>query len=771
LWQAPVFVLGVGALVAVAAVRPTAARNGGCSFRRDLAEARRLLDRPDGDAPRAARLAERALEEADAAPDAAAEAQFLLGSALLRQAEQRGDHAAEQYAAARLHLEVAERLGVAEADAPRLQYRLGKALSAARDDPARVIARLKPALDQLPHDDPDLVDGYAVLTQAYLRLPQPDLAAALACNKALRDLPQAKEEVLASARLLGGELQLRLGDPEGARKSLERVGPQAPAEVQLKARLLAARSYEDEGRWAEAADLWQKALADDPPKPSAVLYHLGLCCRRLDRPAEAAQFWEKCVGLGAGDDTPAAALALAELRLQSDAPEAALDLLALAVDKVKAPADWPAGAPDLAAVRKLFADAADACTRAGRFDLALKLAEPYGRVAEPGKAAVLRATAAAAWGRARRAKAAQLSADDRAAEEKAAVELLRQAADAYAEAAEAAAPADQAEYLWLSAGLSREAGDAEPTAAKLDRYLRRDDVPDDHKGEGWYELAEARRQLKDAAGASQAYREAVKYQSRWAYLARCQLALASTAAGQLDDAENALELNLKLLRSDPDPEAEEKSLYALGDLAYRRGKYAEVVLRLAEAVGRFKDNPGNTRARFQLATSYRRLADQSRLNAKLGGDPQGGEKVQEKLNEQQRYLHNAHDEFDRLARFLETPEGQAHLTPEERLLTAFEVADCSFDLGNYAQALKEYERLHRLYPNRVEGLEALGGMLRCHAAVGDEEKKGKCMADMQDLFAALRPTMPESDQKLWTEWMTKAGIPRRTEAGKPTATP
>ena len=49
----------------------------------------------------------------------------------------------------------------------------------------------------------------------------------------------------------------------------------------------------------------------------------------------------------------------------------------------------------------------------------------------------------------------------------------------------------------------------------------------------------------------------------FAYRARYRLALAAEARGDLDDAKDDLELNLRLLRTaDPDPEAEEQSRFS-----------------------------------------------------------------------------------------------------------------------------------------------------------------------------------------------------------------
>ena len=61
---------------------------------------------------------------------------------------------------------------------------------------------------------------------------------------------------------------------------------QHPTPVVAEARVLRAKSYQEEGNWAEAAPLWREVLADrrnPPAEPGPVLYQLGLCSRRLEQ--------------------------------------------------------------------------------------------------------------------------------------------------------------------------------------------------------------------------------------------------------------------------------------------------------------------------------------------------------------------------------------------------------------------------------------------------------------------------------------------------------
>ena len=626
LWQAPVFVLGVGLLVAVGLGRPLQApHNSATPVRRELQQARRLLDNPNGDSIQAGKLAESVLEEKDKYPGATGEADLLLGTSLMRQAAQaEGARAAALWGQARQRLDAADKEKISDRDRARLQYRLGIVGYHTHDKPEDVVCRLKESIDQA--DDP--VEGYTVLTQEYLNLAKPDLEAALDANLKLRNLAEANEDVLAAARLLGGELELRLNHPGLARRVLEKVGARATPEIKAKALRLRARSFQDENHWAEAAALWQEAKADGQ-RPSEVLYNLGVCAERQGQTDEAARFWEECIQAG-GDETRPAALALAALRLKGPNPETALEMLALVVGKTT-PSEEGAHPPaDQPAVLKLFQEAGKTYLDKHNYDLAVRLAESFGRVGAPGEAEELRAKASMEWARVRQDEARRAETPEaKQTAQDAADHLFRQAATAYGAASELSAkPADKAEFLWLSAHCSWEGRDLEQAAAKFAAVLHLEAPEDQQKespyiqrqGEGWFLLGEARRRLKDLEGSEAAYMKCISYPTNYAYRARYFLALAAVTKGQLDGAQEMLEQNLNLLRDDPDPEAQEMSLYALGDLLYHRGNYRLVVQRLGAAVKHFPANPEATHAHYQLADSYRQLADQDHLDAKLDGD-------------------------------------------------------------------------------------------------------------------------------------------------------
>ncbi len=285
LWQAPLFLAGAGVLLFVWMSRPFAAHHA-CEIDRELARAREHLSRSNGDAGAAAENARRALVLAEAYPDRRGEALFLLGSAEVRLAD-RVPHleAAGFWQSARHHLEEAEGLGIKESDRGRLQYRLAKTLFHTGADPNQVAERLAATADLAD----DRAESYRLLTEAYLRLPEPNLKEALAANEKLRMVFNIAPELQALSQMQAAELLVRMNKPEAARKVLETIGSRAPAGVLAQKRAMLARSYEAEGQWEKAVEQWRVMLADN--RDAAVergpaLYHQGLCLARLGQPPD-----------------------------------------------------------------------------------------------------------------------------------------------------------------------------------------------------------------------------------------------------------------------------------------------------------------------------------------------------------------------------------------------------------------------------------------------------------------------------------------------------
>jgi tetratricopeptide (TPR) repeat protein len=785
LWQVPVFLLGMTALLWLWFVRPWAGEDPRRQITRDLEAARHVLAQPDGDLEAAVALARRAVKESRQFPEHTGEALLVLGLSHLRlaeksladaeagrveesDAERERESLEEHLASAREHLEEAEGEGVPEGQEETLQYALARTAFYQGEHPERAAEMLEETADLAE----DRAESYGLLTRAYLAIDPPDLKRALEANRKQRQVREAGEDVLAPARLLGGELLLRLGQPGEARKTLELVGEQAAPEVRAKARLLRARSYQEEGLWRDAAELYEQALADSKtplPSPARAYYDLGRCYRRLGETDSARTRWEECLRISkGGPEVVPAALDLALLYQEGKNHAKVLSILEKALGKVQKPADWDNPLADLARAREVFEAVAKGFRQAGRFEEEVQLARLYERIAKPGRAALLHGEAASAWARTVREQACK--APDKQARQKAearARELSCQAGEAFGEAAAVLTGQAQTDALWRGVQSSFACGDADRTVSALDRFLQRS-KDQARLGEGYFLLGETYRKSGRTGDAELAYRECIKYPTRFQYLARYQLALHSMARGELDDAEAALESNLRLMRLDPDPEAQEKSLFALGNLYYRRRHYSMVVRRLEEALGRFPNNPAAARAQYQLADSYRQLASQQNQNFILS-DPASPETRQFFQAEHDAWLRKAARAFTDLDERLRTdPEVRAALTEEERVEIPFAAAKCQLFSGNDKEALQIYERLAEEYDKDhfdqpLRRVRALGGIISCYSVnIGPESpERTRSLWRIKQRLAEIGQELPrlnEKDRQAWRNHVTPISL-------------
>jgi hypothetical protein len=168
------------------------------------------------------------------------------------------------------------------------------------------------------------------------------------------------------------------------------------------------------------------------------------------------------------------------------------------------------------------------------------------------------------------------------------------------------------------------------------------------------------------------------------------------------------------------------------------------------------DDPTATRAQLRLAESFQQRATQAATNASQATS----EKARLQLVlEQLDCLTGAAAEFDKLARFLSQlpPDVVAgHLTPEARLRVPFTLASCRFDLGQYEKALKLYDALVEKHKGTVACLEAMGGAVRCHAALAQYEQVEQRVADIRSQL----PLLPDQNMRAqWEQWLTLAAKP------------
>jgi RNA polymerase sigma factor (sigma-70 family) len=198
------------------------------------------------------------------------------------------------------------------------------------------------------------------------------------------------------------------------------------------------------------------------------------------------------------------------------------------------------------------------------------------------------------------------------------------------------------------------------------------------------------------------------------------------------------------------------SVFPRADELYQNRDYHGVCQLLQKPLERlrrdstFKDKEEVTRARFQLADSYFQIAVHDNQAFLMSENMSAGARKRYQ-REQWKRLQLAAEEFASLNVYLTTDAGKEQLTPQQRTMVPFITAKCWFNLGEYEKALKVYERLINSYPSQREGLDALGGAVQCHAALGQLDDVKHRLDQIRNLLTKL----PEEVRKAWQPWLTE----------------
>jgi tetratricopeptide (TPR) repeat protein len=266
--------------------------------------------------------------------------------------------------------------------------------------------------------------------------------------------------------------------------------------------------------------------------------------------------------------------------------------------------------------------------------------------------------------------------------------------------------------------------------------------------------------------------------------------------GEVDDADAALEHNLKLLRDERDDEAQETSLFAIGNLCFQRMDYPKAARRLEEALEHFPDNAEAVKARYNLALSYQQMGNQKNFN-EIIKSYKNQETIDHFVEENRRMLQRAAEEFEKLLPLLDMPEHSEQLPREDLLKIAAQAAqlpqdelvkiplraaDCRFFAGQYAEALVLFDRIadrcNKLprTPDRKTGddllalcgatgrlaqqvvwqdqmgdyLVALCGSIRCHGLLLGPMNNHR--AKLRDRIAEMQWTLKDVDEATQGQW-------------------
>ncbi len=780
LWQVPIFFLGATALAAVPLTRPYWNPDDPPAIERQLKAARAALDAKEPDLHQALQRGERVLSYSDRFPQFAGPAHFVVGSAHLKTADDPSttDVAAERKSA-RDHLERANEKGVVETDKPKLTYRLGKVWQLTGADPSQTVAALLKTADVA--DDP--AEGYGLLAQAHLRMQPPETAAAVdATRKQLaKAMPSSNPRQLADARFRLGELLLSFkGDKEKekeARLYLAKIEADAPAEQFYAARRLMAASFEETQEWSAAARNWEQARKDPALKPAekgAVLLRLGRCYAQEPNPPKAAAVYEEALTLP-GDEGQAAALRLAEIKLEKD-PKAAAEAIASALRGVASPEEYKNPLVPLDEARALLERATQACRTANDSAAVQTLSAAYGKLALPGRddeQAAQTADAAALDA----LDKAKTTPDRSAALEDEARTQFKQAAEAYERAAGKVAPGpEKAKWLWSSADRFLKAQQLTKARDVLGALTQMEGVlSEESLAEAWFKVAETHKLLSQNEAARAAFKRGLKPDGPYLLRSRHEIAMLDLADGKFDDAEAGLQENAKALRADARPDAtlQEMTAYALAEVAYQRQTpvreelrdYSTAEQRLLGALAQYPDGPAATRARMMLGKCFWFTASvKSRALLSVTLSDEERKQYQKAYSEN---LTKALEQYEAVERRLSVKQASGGLSADETVQlkhAQFWASDCYFFLRKYEEAINRFTALAQSYRQQPEEMIALSQLWQCHSYTSDAEKVTATLARMREAIDKVPETAwtgaaPTHQKSYWVKWLTDVAKP------------
>ncbi len=218
------------------------------------------------------------------------------------------------------------------------------------------------------------------------------------------------------------------------------------------------------------------------------------------------------------------------------------------------------------------------------------------------------------------------------------------------------------------------------------------------------------------------------------------------------------------------PAAEEfkQALFQLAQLYYRTGRYEESVAKLEELTVRYPNDEHIGQLVFLMADSYRKsagLVDVKLLATSNSPSAPAVDMVEANAARRSR-LEKARSLFDRS---IEVYSRKAPTTDTDRLyqkLSHFYRADCMYDLGNYNEAIKQYDAAAFRYQDDPSALAAYVQIVNAYCALGKLEEAKTANERAKWLLRRMPPesfqngafAMPKAYWEQWLKWTSASGM-------------
>ncbi len=671
------------------------------------------------------------------------ESLFVLGAVKAHEAE--GQWSASRGRAMHLiaarYLQQARSLGVPIGREAQAVYLLGRSLVRG-NQPEGAIPALNEALryPELPQ-----TEIHGLLTRAFLALPEPDLEAALASNTEVIADESLSEPERFDAQVMQAEILGRLGRYDEAMQALEGLGGSELEQSRLmvaRGRLAieSSRGLDPLDRRAivvRARDELGRATRLDPLNGQVTrraLYWIARSYEAVGDVVEAAdQFDQMTKQFGDTPEGLVATLSKASIAHGLGQTEAALAGYRAVLDAAGSPLTYQNGLLPLSSLRKALLAAHQEFTGAGDFAEAMALVDQFRPLFNEIEVTELRAKTHSRWGYTL-LDAAQ---SEEAAELSQGRYHLRAAGVAYEDLAGLRyATVTYTDDLW-EAGEHFFDGQSYTHAARLfNDYLHHE--VERRKGLALLRLGQAYVALDRSDKAIDALRECIELYPRDAVLfqARIECARALRLNDQHEEAESLLVKNLTGDTLTPKSAEWRDSLFELGSQLRESGRFDDAISKLDEAVQRYPDAPQALMARYDIARSYHRRADEPEQlykEAKTESERQKNRRLRDE------YLEEALRRYSAVQRMVTIDTRNADSTLNKLLLRNCYTMQGAvlFRLKRYEDARKSYSDASSLFQDEPFVLESFVHIANCWRRLDKPLKARMTIAQAKQVLGSL----------------------------------
>ncbi|MHB8902360.1 MAG: tetratricopeptide repeat protein [Thermoguttaceae bacterium] len=397
--------------------------------------------------------------------------------------------------------------------------------------------------------------------------------------------------------------------------------------------------------------------------------------------------------------------------------------------------------------------------RAEAFETALQLTESLTPLLPESRVAELEAQCRASWGRSLLASAQAAESKPMAGQQTAGREQLRRAGDAFARLAKLRiVTKSYTEDLWQCAQCYLEGHDYVHAVEALQAYLN--SGSQERHPQALVDLGDAQLNLGRMDGALAAFEECIEFHPRdaAAYRARLGASQAHAEKGEMEQAEALLDANLTGYLA-PDSIEWRDSLFAMGRLCYRQGRYDDAVRRLEEAVHRYPDCDQALPAYYLLAECHRAGA----LALRKQVDNDLVESVRKtNLRKVYEHLKKAGEYYALVQQSLNERQEKQQLTEVDRKTLRncyFAIGATWFELGDLENAIRSYTAASTRYQNSPEALEAYVQIARAYGRMNNLLESRATVRRGEEVLKRLTPQgdfrqATNFDARQWEEFLS-----------------